>query len=110
MTKTGTHQGKMFRKMILDLFYDKIPDQEEYDELSTLFDSLELNENCSIDQENIEMFYSVYAEGNPIEDDEGLDKFEEYKDLMGTKEQYNKDDFIKSVVVFKNLMHPSRQM
>lgn len=110
MTKTASHQGKMFRKMILDLFYDQLPDQEEYEELSTLFDSLELNENSSIDQDNIDMFYSVYAEGNPIEDDEGFDKLEEYKKLMGTKDQYSKDDFIKSVVVFKNLMHPSRQM
>lgn len=27
---------------------------------------------------------------------------------MGTKEEYHQDDFIKSVVVFKNLMKPTK--
>jgi len=27
---------------------------------------------------------------------------------MGTKDEYKEEEFIKSVVVFKNLMHPSK--
>jgi serine/threonine protein kinase len=105
--KASSGQITMLKKIILETFSNAIVDSEESDELSTLFNSLELSNNSSIDQDNIEIFYSVYAEGHPlIEDDE--DKLEQYKSIMGTKEEYNEEEFITSVVVFKQLMHPSK--
>jgi len=57
-------QVKAIKKNILEVFSKTLVNPEEYDELSTLFNSLDLSENASIDQENIDLFYSVYVEGH----------------------------------------------
>ena len=104
----SSKQKCSFRKHILEAFTVKLVNQDEIDELSTLFNSLDLSANNSIDQDNIELFYSVFAEGHwSNEEDES--KFTEWKGIMGTKEEYCQDDFIKSVVVFKNLMKPTKE-
>lgn len=68
---------------------------------------MDLSPNNSIDQDNIELFYSVFAEGH-CSNEEDESRFIDWKYTMGTKEEYHQDDFIKSVVVFKNLMKPTK--
>jgi serine/threonine protein kinase len=97
------------RKVLIEAFLDKVANKEETDELSTLFNSLELSEDASINQEGIEMFYSVYAEGCPI-DDEDKEWVEHYKKLLTTKSQYTEKEFIHNVIVFKNLIYPTKHL
>ena len=104
----GTKNIRLLKKHILETFSDKIVNTEEMDELSTLFNSMDLTENASIDQDNIDLFYSVYAEGHWMDEDIDEEDINDYKQLMGNKEEYDEKDFIKSVIVFKNLMHPTK--
>jgi len=54
----------VIKKIILETFSDIIISQGETEELSTLFNSLELSQNASIDQDNVDLFYSVYIENH----------------------------------------------
>lgn len=111
LKKAESEQINALRKIVLEAFYEKLITPEESDELSTLFNSLELSANASIDQDNVDMFYSVYAEGHPLRnDDDDEDRLDHYKQLMGNKDEYDEKDFVKSVFVFKNLMHPTKHV
>jgi serine/threonine protein kinase len=110
LDRVSSDQINTLKKIIYYTFSEALTDKEESDELSTLFNSLDISDNSSIDQDNVEMIYSVYAEGHPVNDEDiDEDTIEHLKEIMGSQEEYSIDEFIKSVVVFKQLMHPSEQ-
>lgn len=108
LTSAGTPQLRLLKKRILEVFSTKIITPEESDELSTLFNSMEISANASVDHDKVDLIYSVYSEGHFLEEDMAEEDINAYKELMGTQAEYSEKDFIKSVVVFKNLMNPSK--
>jgi hypothetical protein len=79
LKRVSSDQITILRKIVLETFSDALIEKDEIDELSTLFNSLELSDNYSIDQDNVEMFYSVYAEGHPLDKGDDEEIIEYYK-------------------------------
>lgn len=79
LERVSSDQITILRKIVLETFSDALIEKDEMDELSTLFNSLELSDNYSIDQDNVEMFYSVYAEGHPLDKSDDDEIVEHYK-------------------------------